>query len=260
MEAEYDNRACVANSAVLIAGWAASAAAFRTAYPPEVLRYGAGAREAMDLFLPAGPLRGAALLFHGGYWQALDRSFGSHWAAGLLAHGVAVALPSYDLCPDVTLARVAAQAEAAATVLHDRLGLPLLAMGHSAGGHLAAWLLCRCACVAAALPVSGLFWLEPLTATSVNGKLRLDADEARRLSPALLPSPDKPVHAVVGGEESGEFLRQTREFAPLWGGTSEVLPGLNHFTILEPFTDPAHPLTRRAAVLAGQACGLVMDA
>jgi hypothetical protein len=39
-----------------------------------------------------------------------------------------------------------------------------------------------------------------------------------------------------------------------------VLPGLNHFTILEPFTNPAHPLTRRAAMLAGQACGLVMDA
>jgi arylformamidase len=260
MEAEYDNRARVAGSAALIAGWAGSAAAFRATHPPEVLRYGAGVREAMDLFRPAGALRGAALLFHGGYWQALDRSFGSHWAAGLLAHGVAVALPSYDLCPDVTLARITAEAEAAAATLHARLGLPLLAMGHSAGGHLAAWLLCRCPCVAAALPVSGLFWLEPLIETSLNGKLRLDAGEARRLSPALLRSPGKPIHAAVGGDESGEFLRQTREFAPLWGGTSEVLPGLNHFTILEPFTNPAHPLTRRAAMLAGQACGLVMDA
>jgi arylformamidase len=260
MEAEYNNRARVPGSAALIAGWAEAAARFREEHPPEVLAYGDGPREAMDLFLPAVPVRAAAILFHGGYWQALDRSHGSHWASGLLAHGVAVALPSYDLCPEVSVGRIAEQAEDAALRLHARLGLRLLAMGHSAGGHLAAWLLARRPEVGAALPISGLFWLEPLLATSLNAKLRLGLEEARRLSPALRPSAAKPLHAVVGGEESSEFLRQTREFAPLWGGTAEVLPGLNHFTVLEPLAEPTHPLTVRAAALAVQACGLVMDA
>ena len=259
MEAEYDNRGRVPGSAALIAGWAETAARFRAAHPPEVLAYGDRPREAMDLFLPAGPPRAAAILFHGGYWQALDRGFGSHWAAGLLAHGVAVAIPSYDLCPDVPIGRITEQAEAAAERLYARLGLGLLAVGHSAGGHLAAWLLARLPCVGAALPISGLFWLEPLLATSLNGKLRLDLDEARRLSPAMMRAPGKPLHAVVGGMESGEFIRQTRDFAPLWDGTAEVLPGLNHFTILDLLGDPAHPLVHRAATLAGQACDLVMD-
>ncbi len=259
-EAEYDNRARVPDSGAIIAGWAERAAAFRAAHPPEVIAYGPGAREAMDLFLPDAPLRGAALLVHGGYWQALGREWGSHWARGLLAHGVAVALPSYDLCPAASVARICAQMEAAAAALHARLGVGLLAAGHSAGGHLAAWLLARADCVAAALPISGVFALEPLLGTSVNRALGLDAAAARDASPALWPAPAKPMHAVVGGAESAEFLRQTHDFARAWGGAAEVLAGLDHFTVMGPLEDPAHPLARRAAALAWQACGALRSA
>jgi arylformamidase len=166
-----------------------------------------------------------------------------------------VAVPSYDLCPDVPLARIVTQAEAAARALHARTGTPALAMGHSAGGHLSAMLLARLPAeiVAAALPISGVFWLEPLLGTSINAKLGLDAAAARALSPGLLPSPGRPLHAVVGAAESGEFLRQSREFAALWGGGFETLPGLNHFTVLDPLTDAAHPLVQRAAQLAWHA-------
>jgi arylformamidase len=149
-----------------------------------------------------------------------------------------------------------AQAVAAARALHARLGRPMVVSGHSAGGHLAAHLLERMPAelVAAAVPISGLFWLEPLVPTSINTALGLDAATARALSPALLPSPGRPIHAVVGGAESPEFLRQSAEFAPLWGGTSEALPGLDHFTILSPLPDPLHPLTMRIARLAWQVC------
>ncbi|WP_207540349.1 alpha/beta hydrolase [Sabulicella rubraurantiaca] len=259
-EVEYNNRARVPESGAIIAGWAESAARFRAAHPPETLPYGSGPREAMDLFLPTGTPRGAALMIHGGYWQALGREWGSHWAEGLLAQGVAVALPSYDLCPSVKLARICEQMEAAVSALHARVGLPLLAMGHSAGGHLASWLLARAPHVGAAMPISGLFWLEPLLPTSINVGLRLDATMARDLSPGLWPSPGKPLHCIVGGAESAEFLRQSRDFVQAWGGGFDAPEGLNHFTVLDPLSDPAHPMTRRAAALAGQACGLVMDA
>lgn len=255
---EYNNRARVPESGAIIAGWIEAARAFRLAHPPQTLAYGPGPREVMDLFLPAGGAHPPiALFFHGGYWQALDGRAVSHVAAGLLAQGVAVALPSYDLCPEVPLAHILAQAEAAALALHARTGRAALAMGHSAGGHLAAMLLARLPAevVGAALPISGLFWLEPLLGTSINAGLGLDAATARALSPALLPPSGRPLHTVAGGAESAEFLRQSREFASLWGGGFEALPGLNHFTVLDPLTDPAHPLTRRAARLARQAGG-----
>ena len=38
------------------------------------LRYGASAKETLDLFLPAGALRGTFVFVHGGYWRALDKS------------------------------------------------------------------------------------------------------------------------------------------------------------------------------------------
>ncbi len=252
-ETEYNNRARVPEHPAIIARWLQDAAAFRAANPPETLAYGPGAREAMDLFLPQGVVRPpVAMFFHGGYWQALDRGALSHVAAGLLAQGIAVALPSYDLCPTVPLARICTQAEAAARTLHARMGVPMLASGHSAGGHLAAWLLARLPAelVAGALPISGLFWLEPLLGTSINTALGLDAAAARALSPALLPSPQRPLLAAVGGAESTEFLRQSRAFAELWGGRFEALPGLNHFTVLDPLSEAHHPLTITAAALA----------
>jgi len=253
-EIEYNNRARVPEHPAVIAGWMREAEAFRAAHPPEILAYGPGPREAMDLFLPA-EIRGVAMFFHGGYWQALDRSSASHCAAGLLAHGIAVGVPSYDLCPQVPLGRIVEQAEAAARVLHARLRRPMLISGHSAGGHLSAMLMARLPAeiVAAALPVSGLFWLEPLVPTSLNAALALDGETARSLSPAMLPSPGRPLHCAVGGAESSEFLRQSREFSALWGGSWEALPGLDHFTVLGPLSRPDHPLTMRAAALACEA-------
>jgi arylformamidase len=249
-ESEYNTRARVPEHPAILARWQRDAATFRAAHPPETLRYGRGEREAMDLFRPQGltdpPI---ALFIHGGYWQALGREWVSHCAAGLLGRGVAVAIPSYDLCPAVPLQAISAQMEAAAKALHARFGDRLLAAGHSAGGHLAAWLLAR-GFASAAMPISGLFWLEPLLPTSINLGLGLDRDTARALSPALLAPPGRPLHAVAGAAESAEFLRQSEAIAALWGGTSERLPGANHFTVLDPWSDPAHPLMARAEALA----------
>jgi arylformamidase len=145
-------------------------------------------------------------------------------------------------------------------LLHRRSGRRLLATDHSAGGHLAAMLMATdwraldprlpAGLVAAGLPISGVFELEPLLATTIGAGLRLSQEEAQALSPRNLPAPGLPLHAVVGGAESGEFLRQTRDFAAAWGGTAEVVPGANHFTILAPLAEPGSRLSRRAAAMA----------
>jgi arylformamidase len=263
-EREYNNRARVPESAEIIAAWARDAATFRASgVRAELdLAYGEGAREKLDLFLPpddrAAP---TALFIHGGYWQALDRSFVSHCARGLLGQGVAVAVPSYDLCPAVTLGEIAEQMRRAAAFLHRRRGGRLLAAGHSAGGQLAALLVATdwpafrpglpVGLVGAALPVSGVFELGPLKGTSIAKALNLTGADIATLSPRLLPPPAfEALHVVVGGAESDEFIRQSRDFAIHWGGSFEALPGANHFTVLDPFTDPAHPLMIRAGKMA----------
>lgn len=263
LETEYNNRARVADSAAIIAGWMRDAAAFRTTWPHRRLdvRYGDSEPELLDLFLPfeAGhcPL---AMFIHGGYWQALDRTAVSHFARGLLLRGVAVAVPSYGLCPKASMATILDQMRRAAAVLGVVTGQRLLAMGHSAGGQLAAMLLAtdwpafapgiHPDVVPAALPISGVFEIEPVLPTSLGPALNLTPPQARALSPRWLPSPGLGLHAVVGGDESGEFLRQTRDFAAAWGGTAEEIAGANHFTVLDPLTDPGHPLTIRAADMA----------
>ena len=52
--------------------------------------------------------------------------------------------------------------------------------------------------------------------------------------------------ALVGGDESPEFLRQNALIQHAWGPevvpVCESLPGLNHFSALEAMTQPGHRL------------------
>ncbi|WP_439595269.1 alpha/beta hydrolase [Falsiroseomonas sp.] len=268
LEAEYNNRARVPEHPAHIAAWQRDSAAWRDACPAVelALPYGPGAREKLDLFWPDATARDApiALFIHGGYWQGLGREFVSHCARGLNLRGVAVAVPSYYLCPQVTLAIIVAQMQAAAAMLHRRHGRALMASGHSAGGHLAAMLLATdwpaldaalpAGLVHAALPISGVFELDPLRHTSIGVALKLDRAEARRLSPRFLPRPPgalpRRLACVVGGAESGEFIRQSRDMAAAWGGDCTILPGADHFTVLAPMADPESTIVLHAKQLA----------
>ena len=63
---------------------------------------------------------------------------------------------------------------------------------------------------------------------------------------------------MVGGTESSEYLRQSREIAERWGAGGvrtrcEAVEGENHFTVIAPLADPGSAMTRRLAQLADQA-------
>jgi arylformamidase len=264
LEAEYDNRRRVPEHPAIIEAWGRDATAFRDGARAELdLSYGPRERTRLDLFLPEGDAGAAplAVFFHGGYWRAFDRTLFSHVARGLLGHGVAVAIPSYDLCPTVRLAEIVAEAREAIAFLYRRLQKRPFVFGHSAGGHLAACMLATDwpgfsadlpkDLVPAALGISGLYDLEPLVETSVNVELRLSAAEARALSPLLWPAPAGTVFdAYVGSRESAEYLRQSRAVAEAWAKEGvrtayREIVGANHFTALAPFADPAsHEVAR----------------
>ncbi len=257
LEKEYNNRARVPEHPGIIAGWARDAAAYREAKPPRAIRYGDGERHTLDLFeTGAGP---TVMYIHGGYWQALDKSFHSHQARGLNVLGVSVAVPSYDLCPDVRLGDIVEQIRAACAALRRETNAPIVASGHSAGGHLAACMLATEACVPAAYSISGLFELAPLIPTSLNEKLRLEPDEAEALSPLFWPAPEgKTLDAVVGAEESSEFLRQSAEIVRVWGEAGvetryEEIESANHFTVIAPLADPSSGMCERLKQLVEKA-------
>lgn len=253
-EVEYNNRARVPEHPALIAGWASDSAAYRAEKAPRVVRYGPGERQTFDFFEAGdGP---AVMYIHGGYWQALDKSFHSIHARGLNLLGVTVAVPSYDLCPSVRIGDIVEQLRTAAVMLASETGAPMVISGHSAGGHLAACLLATEAHVPAAYAVSGLFELKPLVATSINTALGLDDEEAENLSPRFWPAPaGKSLDAVVGGHESGEYLRQSADMVRAWGEQGVAarygeIDDANHFTVIAPLTDPQSEMTQRLAELA----------
>ena len=263
-EVEYNNRARVPENPALMAGWARDAAAYREQHAPRVMRYGPGARHTIDFFGADG--QGPIVVFiHGGYWQALDGSSSSHCAKGLNAHGIDVAVPTYDLCPQVSVDTIIHQMRSAAREL-ARLGRPLVISGHSAGGHLAACLLATDwqsldtslpkHLVIAAYAISGLFDLVPLVGTSINEALQLDQAAAKAASPLFWKPPTHgSLDAIVGGNESAEYLRQSRTITETWGvaglptryGTIE---DANHFTAIAPLADPASAMVGRLKELA----------
>lgn len=259
-EAEYNNRARVPDHPAVLNRWKAAAEAAVAAHAPETLAYGPGDRQVMDLF-SAGPDAPVAVFLHGGYWQALDKDWFSGIAPAFLQHGVSLAIPSYDLAPAVRLGAILKQVRAAVDLIRARNGgkRPVV-FGHSAGGHMAACMLSE-ARASAAVAISGVFDLGPLIHTSLNTALDLDANEAAALSPIFWPIPDGStpggtiLDCVVGADESPEFLRQSRMMADHWGNNGvqtryEALPGLNHFTVLDPLFDPESALVRRIVALA----------
>lgn len=253
LEAEYNNRARCPDHPAVMARWKASAEAARAAHPPVEIAYGDGPRERMDLF-SAGEGRPVAVFLHGGYWQALDKGWFSGIAPSLLVHGVGLAVPSYDLAPDVSLGAILDQVRAALARLIAETGRAPVVFGHSAGGHMAAAMLSE-GRASAAVAISGVFDVRPLIQTSLNAALGLDVAQADALSPIDWPAPPGAVlDCVVGGAESPEFIRQSRDMADRWGRAGaltrfEALPGADHFTVLDPLFDADSGLVRRIVQL-----------
>jgi acetyl esterase/lipase len=122
--------------------------------PNASIRYGDKVNQVVDLWFPVAPsLRRVVLMVHGGCWQSdvADRRIMNWIADDLRRRGIAVWNVEYrgvdregggypGTFLDVAAAADAMRAEA------DRYGLDtrrIVAVGHSAGGHLALWLAGR---------------------------------------------------------------------------------------------------------------------
>ena len=251
----YANAAYIEGASEYPPRWAAASAKLRERLGDRAeldTSFGPSERQAYDFFQPDTPAKGTLIFVHGGYWRMFDRFSWSYLVKGALAHGWAVAIPSYDLCPDVRIAGITQQIAQAVQVIAERTSGPISLAGHSAGGHLVARMLAPGMLPLAVLdrlhhviPISPISDLEPLCHTDMNGDFKMDAGMARAESPMLQPAPSTKVTVWVGSEERPVFLDQANWLADAWQCDHVVTKGAHHFDVIDALADPDSQMLKR---------------
>jgi arylformamidase len=257
----YSNAAHIPGSQRWPDAWIEPAAGYRANTKCELdIAYGEHARHVYDLFFPEGEPAGLFVFIHGGYWLDFDKSYWSHLANGAVERGWAVAVPSYVLCPQAGIGDIRDMVGTAIQHAADSISGPIVLTGHSAGGHLAACMVCDGSPlsfevrqrIVHTVSISGLHDLRPLVKTQMNNQLKLTDREARQLSPAFnIPDPQCWLTVWVGQAERPEFLRQSDLIANVWRGLGArtqciVAPDQHHFDVIDGLCDAQSTLMQAA--------------
>jgi acetyl esterase/lipase len=248
-----------------LSGWA-----LRAAPPPVTIRYGPHPAHQADLRLPdAGAVHPVALLLHGGFWrERYDRSSLGALSVGLSRRGFATLNVEYRRVgagggvPE-TLEDVQAAVDAVARVEAPIDRSRIVAVGHSAGGHLALW-LAGTGKVTAAVSLAGVCDLAAAAREGIGDgaavaftggtpEERPDAyalaDPMRRLPtgvPQLLAHGD--ADDTVPIEQARSYARAARAA----GDTCELLElrGAGHFELIDPRASAWPRIAERVSALA----------
>ena len=272
IELAFNPRATARNVDERIASYAAASAETRARLNPILdVRYGSGEKETLDIFPTDEPNAPVHLFIHGGYWRAMDKSDYSFIADVFHPAGATAVLVNYDLCPDVTLDTIVAQANRAIAWTYRNIayhgGDPdrLHVSGNSAGGHLTAMALAHdwtaeglpADIIKGAVPITGVFDCEPVPDITVNELVRLDRESAQRLSPLRNPPRRAlPLLIAVGGAEPPLWIQMSKDYAALCrehGIECEYmeLAGHDHFDISRAAGDPQSPLAQAMVRMMG---------
>lgn len=236
----------------------------------ERLTYGDHPSQFGELTMPTGEVRGVVVVVHGGFWrQAYGLELGRPLATDLAAAGLAAWNVEYrrvgggggwpatfeDVAAAVDLLAGPAQQAAGGRLPLDRV----VAVGHSAGGHLATWLAARPGLPAGAPGAAPSVRLRGVVSQAgvldlVDGAERsVGAGAMQDLlggEPAAVPdryalaSPiarlplGVPVVCVHGTADRNVPIRQSERFVAAAGAAAELvsLPGVDHFAVIDPGT------------------------
>ncbi len=231
------------------------------------MRYGSGPAQYADLYLPrAGDaVRGTVVVIHGGFWRSgYDLTLGAATSADLAGRGFVAWNVEYRRLGDGggwpgTFEDVAAALDHLA-----ELDLPygardhVVALGHSAGGHLAAWTASRDGSTpggaprvrpTAVVPQAGVLDLRAAAAQGLGGSVVAElmggppssvprryalGDPVERLPVGV------PVRCVHGTDDTTVPITQSRSYvesARRSGDDAELVevPG-DHFALIDPST------------------------
>ncbi len=233
------------------------------------LHYGQRLRNRIDYF-PARRPGPVLVLMASAYDQPCGKADLAFVAAGLLAHGMHVAIVDASEAPSQTLAGMQAEYRAAVRWLHARAGAfggdtrRLLLCGWGAGAPAAALCLDEPG-VIGALVIGGVYDLARLRGDPGAGGWRVDDHDVLSLSPRRLrPSPLPMV--IACGEHDPDSLRQeARRFAAWRAGAPGLevcVPGEDRHALLVGLADPEGPLAAhvRALVVTGTTASRLREA
>jgi arylformamidase len=218
------------------------------------------AEEKLDIFPSEKPGSRTLVFIHGGYWHKHSRADFHLVAEAFHRYDITVVLAGYPLMPAFSMDQLVQSCHSAVSWvqrhIHEYNGDPqeVYIAGHSAGGHLTAM-----AAVADPLhslhtsikgicAISGLYDLLPIQLCYVNEILQMDQATALKNSPVhLQPSPGCRILLAVGGNETDEYLAQSRGLFKKWSSPdnpSELLEikGLDHFSVLTSILDTSSVL------------------
>ncbi|MHA6781280.1 alpha/beta hydrolase family protein [Pseudonocardia saturnea] len=250
---------------------------------PARFDYGPDAAQFGELTLPAGdgPVP-VVMVVHGGFWRSsYGLELGRPLAVDLADAGVAAWNVEYRRVGNgggwtATFDDVAAALDRL-DGLDPRLDLDrVVAVGHSAGGHLAAWLAARPGLPAGApgagaggertvrlrgaVSQAGVLDLVDAAEQGVGGSAVTDLlggtpaqfpDRYALASPAARVPIGVPVVCVHGTSDGNVPIRQSERFAAASGDELVTLPGVDHFAVIDPRTDAWRACRDAAIRLAG---------
>jgi acetyl esterase/lipase len=235
-----------------LAAWVAGAD-----WPVETHRYGPHPEHVADLRLPAGAAPHAiVVVLHGGFWRArFTRTNTAALAVDLARRGFATWNVEYrrmgcDGGVPATLEDVESALDAVQRVTGPLAGSRLLALGHSAGGHLALW-AAGTGKVTAAVSLAGVCDLAGAAraglgdgaATAFVGGEPEQRPRAYALADPMARLPTGVPQLLVHGEADDRVaIEHSYRYVRAAQGAGDAcellaLPGVGHFELIDPRTD-----------------------
>ena len=266
LDRQYNNQQRIAGFAGQVAEWKAASERARSELKGTFdVAVGPTTAETVDIFVPAKGAMAAPVhvFYHGGYWRAFEARDFSFVARPFVEAGAVAVIVNYALLPKVRMGELVRQCRAALAWVERNIGRyggdpqNIHISGHSAGGHLVAQVLApdpdgnfALPKVKSAVPISGVYDLEPMRLCFLQETLQLTPQEVARYGAVLNPPAVKvPFSVLYGGEESKEFARQAEAFAAACrqrgiACSVNAIPGRHHMSILTAATEKNSDVAR----------------